>query len=217
MLKNVLFVVVSLFTFAASATQVEDAVAAAMGRSLTAEEMQTVQNMEYTLAVAENGPIAQLTAVDQPAPEAFRDLRTDETWMGCLTVKGGLVLVSTQKLVCTNLFEVYTITKSVGLGNSGNFSLSADAGLVLAHMGVNPNTTARLQAFELVSEPVDTIGFDASALLGAQVVLFSSPNVSLQLYGVIVGGGAGLTVEQNGNIPRDEFEGSTLNIKKFNF
>jgi len=217
MLKNLLFVVASLFTVAASANQLQDQFSTALGRDLTLEEASNVNDIEQQLLNLKNNPqfANELTAGND---EVYRDERTVATWLGCLTVKGGFIFTaSTQQLVCTNLSEVYTIAKSTGPGYNGTFNLSADVGAVIAWMGVTPSASARLQSFQLLDVPVDTIGIDGSYIFGGQIVVFSSPEVSLRMFGVLAGGGGNLTIEQNGNIPREEFQGSTLTIKKFNF
>jgi hypothetical protein len=214
MLKNILFVMTAFCAFNASASTVTENVAkamsAAMERNLTVEEIQSINTMVSELTEQASAPI-EMASVET------MDMRTVGYNMGCLTIKGGAVLAATQKLVCTNLMEVITISKAVGMSDAGTFNLSANAGVVYARMFVTSDAYSRLQGLELLAEPVDAIGVDGAYLYGAQVVFFSSPNVSLSLWGLTVGGGGGVVFEQNGAVDRELWDGTTLNIKKFNF
>lgn len=220
MLKSILFVVAALssttafahHTEAHSAQSLAKVMSQAMERNLTQQELASVKEMVTTLQVenAKNTLVAQAGVTAQ-------DNRNIGYNLGCLTIKGGAVLAATQKLVCTNLMEVITISKAVATSDSGTFNISANAGVVYARMFVNESAYSRLQSLQLLAEPVDAIGVDGAYIYGGQVVFFSSPNVSLSLWGITVGGGGGVVVEQNGDVDRSTWEGTTLNIKKFNF
>lgn len=219
MIKSILFAVIALgfsnafahHTAQHSADSVAKALSAAMERQLTLEEQQSVSEMVKTLEAQNSSIVAQYGEVEA------QDNRTVGYNLGCLTLKGGLVLASTQKLVCTNLLEVITISKGVDTSDVGTLNLSANAGVVYARMFVTENAYSRLQGLQLLAEPVDAIGIDGSYIYGGQVVFFSSPNVSLSLWGITVGGGGGVVFEQNGSVDRNLWQGTTLNIKKFDF
>lgn len=221
MIKSILFAVIAMgfsnafahHTAQHSADSVAKAMSAAMERELTLEEKQSVSEMVKTLEIENQnaGTLAQVGEV------STQDNRTVGYNLGCLTIKGGLVLASTQKLVCTNLMEVITISKGVDTDDTGTLNLSANAGIVYARMFVTTDAYSRLQGLQLLAEPVDAIGIDGSWIGGGQVVFFSSPNVSLSLWGLTVGAGGGVVFEQNGAVDRNSWNGTTLNIKKFDF
>lgn len=218
MLKSILFVVAAFgfsnafahHTAQHSVDGVAKAMSAAMERELTQEELQSVKEMVKVLEV-EN---AKATLVAQEGQE---DKRTIGYNLGCVTTKGAVVLVSTQKLVCTNLSEVITISKAVSTADSGTLNLSANAGVVYARLFVTEDAYRSLQSLQILAEPVDALGIDASYIFGGQVVFFSSPRVSLSLWGITAGGGGGYIFEQNGAVNRELWDGTTLNIKKFDF
>lgn len=218
MIKSILVLASALFasnafahhTPAHSVQTIAKAMAQAMDRNVTDADVQAVNEMVATLK-AENAKSQDMASIEA------QDTRTIGYNLGCITAKGGMVLMTTQKLVCTNLQEVITISKAVAYEDSGTFNVSANAGVVYARMFVNESAYSRLQALQLLAEPVDALGVDASWVYGGQVVFFSSPNVSLSLWGVTVGGGGGAIFEQNGAVDRAQYEGTTLNIKKFNF
>ncbi len=220
MVKSILFVVAALVFSTASAhhnelhsaQSVAKVLSKAMDRELSQEEMNNVSEMVKVLQ-AEN----KKGAVAQAAEVAPLDKRIVGYNLGCVTVKGAVLLASTQKLVCTNLQEVILISKAVDTNDTGTFNVSANAGLVYARMFVTEDANRDLQGSILLQEPVDAIGIDGSYIGGAQVVFFSSPNVTLQLWGVIAGAGGGYVFEQNGAVDRATWEGTTLNIKKFDF
>lgn len=214
MLKKVLFVAATLFAFTASADPMRAGFAEILGRPLTIEENQNVDQIQaFVFKAQAQAEQPQLILANA---EVNADPRNTEIWMGCLTAKGGLVLVATQQMACAGTDGMYTITKNVALGDAGTLTLNAEAGVVGVRLAVTPDANQRLQNLEILNEPVDAIGIDAAYVFGAQAVFFSSKNVSMQMIGLVVGGGGGLILEQNGAVPRESFEGSTLNIKKFN-